>query len=218
MSSTQDSPSGLPVPGAVSRRGALCMLGAGAGTALLGTFGQSPTVASAQTELVGATPYVIMHRFQAVSGALPGALRQAVETDLLPKMALGQGFLDSFVFDTSLGEVISISLYANKEGANATYVVADSWTVASLAGSYTDVLSFGSNMTNVTSVSSTPSMGMPTPWEPPNPFVGATGGCENCIIQPYPALPGIINRAVNWEIISAEAIDQGQLPDFEIPE
>ena len=119
----------------VTRRIVVGRLGAGAGAALLGgAVGRGVAAKQATpTGDGGQGGYLVIRRYRLKPGASFDELVRRVESGFVPLIEAVPGFVEYMLVDVGEGELLSVSVFADQAGAEASTAAAADWAPKNLA-------------------------------------------------------------------------------------
>jgi hypothetical protein len=113
------------------RRAALVQLAAGAATGLLASAGR--VLAQEATPPAGSSAFFVLRRYQLKAGKSMDELVKLVNDGFVPIISKIPGFQDYFLVDAGAGAHMSVSLFADQSGAEASTKAAADWAAANVA-------------------------------------------------------------------------------------
>jgi hypothetical protein len=167
----------------------------------LGTTGQSVVGKSAQAEATvdEAAPYVVALNIGVEAEVVASNLLEIITAELLPQLRGKEGYSDSLSFYSQRGELVIISIFGSKQGAEEAFALAGEWRPKDDSGLFSEydvIRSFGEGFRFYDpnrGDNGAPDEDCP-PWfcseyQPPRGW------------NEYPAIPEFIGRAAEFELI-----------------
>jgi hypothetical protein len=120
----------------VTRRRVVGRLGAGAGVALLGgAIGRGEAAAKQATPTGdgGQGDYLVIRRYRLKPGASFDELVRRVESGFVPLIEAVPGFVEYMLVDVGEGDLLTVSVFADQAGAEASTAAAADWAPNNVA-------------------------------------------------------------------------------------